>query len=153
LKRRGVRVALAATLIAVPVVAFAAPLTVPNTFSSGNVISSSEMNGNFDAVKTAIDDNDARIGAIEAAVAPHACEWSVQQGSNVTLVQANCPANKHVIAGGCRKNSSGGTLNSSLAGVNGNYPLNGDAATTVDAWLCVWDTPGTHWAQALCCAF
>ncbi len=47
--------------VAVSVAGIAGSLTVPNSFSSGEVISSSEMNANFTAVKDAVDDNDGRI--------------------------------------------------------------------------------------------
>ena len=36
-------------------------LTVPNSFSTGQVIEAADMNANFSAVETAIDDNDSRI--------------------------------------------------------------------------------------------
>lgn len=45
----------------------AGPLTVTNTFTDGNVLTADELNTNFGDVKTAVDDNDARITALEAA--------------------------------------------------------------------------------------
>lgn len=39
----------------------AGSVTVPNTFVSGANASASEVNANFDAIKTAVDDNDTRI--------------------------------------------------------------------------------------------
>lgn len=42
-------------------------LTVPNTFSSGSSTSAAEMNANFSAVKSSVDDNDARITALETS--------------------------------------------------------------------------------------
>jgi hypothetical protein len=47
----------------------AGPLTVPNSFVKGNTISSSQMNQNFTAVKTAVDDNDSRISNLQTNVA------------------------------------------------------------------------------------
>lgn len=41
--------------------AFAGELTVPNTFLSGTTAVAAEVNANFDAVETAVNDNDGRI--------------------------------------------------------------------------------------------
>jgi len=40
---------------------WAGSVTVPNTFVDGNTASAGEVNANFDAVKSAVDDNDKRI--------------------------------------------------------------------------------------------
>ena len=48
-------------------VAVAAPLTVPNMFTAGSAAVAAEVNGNFNAVQTAVNDNDARVAALEAA--------------------------------------------------------------------------------------
>ncbi len=39
----------------------AAPVTIPNSFNAGTPAVAAEVNGNFDAVKTAVDDNDNRV--------------------------------------------------------------------------------------------
>lgn len=39
----------------------AGSVTVPNTFTGGTTASASEVNANFGALKTAVDDNDARV--------------------------------------------------------------------------------------------
>jgi len=44
----------------------ATELTVPNTFSSGTPAVAADVNANFDAVKSAVDDNDSRLVAVEA---------------------------------------------------------------------------------------
>jgi len=51
--------------VAASMATIASQVTGLNTFTSGTTISSSEMNANFTAVKTAIDDNDSRITALE----------------------------------------------------------------------------------------
>jgi hypothetical protein len=48
-----------------PVLALASPVPALNTFESGQPILAQEFNENFDAFKAAIDDNDARISAME----------------------------------------------------------------------------------------
>ena len=52
---------------AASITVIAGSLTVPNSFQSGTTISSSQMNANFTAVKSAVDDNDSRITALESA--------------------------------------------------------------------------------------
>ncbi len=47
----------------------AAELTIPNTFVANTPAVASEVNGNFAAVETAVDDNNARIAALEATIA------------------------------------------------------------------------------------
>ncbi len=52
--------------VAASVATVAGSLTVPNTFTGGTTISAAQMNENFDAVKIAVDDNDARITTLES---------------------------------------------------------------------------------------
>lgn len=47
----------------------AAEVTIPNTFQSGSTAVAAQVNGNFSAVKNAVDDNDSRVAALEALVA------------------------------------------------------------------------------------
>ncbi len=54
--------------VAASMATIAGQVTIPNTFSSGTTISSSEMNDNFDAVETAVNDNDSRITALDSRV-------------------------------------------------------------------------------------
>lgn len=49
----------------ISVVAFAGTLTLPNTFVAGATARAADVNANFTAVKTAVDDNDRRITALE----------------------------------------------------------------------------------------
>lgn len=46
--------------------AYASDVTLPNTFTAGTPARAAEVNGNFTAVKTAVDDNNARLTAVEA---------------------------------------------------------------------------------------
>ena len=45
---------------------WAGNVTIPNTFVSGTPAKASEVNDNFSAVKTAVDDNDARLTNLES---------------------------------------------------------------------------------------
>lgn len=49
--------------------AFAGEVTIPNTFTAGAPAVAAEVNENFTAVKTAVDDNDSRVAALETALA------------------------------------------------------------------------------------
>lgn len=72
-------------------IALAAPATIPNTFSSGTAAVAAEVNDNFTALKSAIDDNDSRINTPSGgfvSVSPQAfrnelmipeCRWYSQQ--------------------------------------------------------------------------
>ena len=48
----------------------AGALSVPNSFSSGGTTSAADMNSNFSAVSTAVNDNNTRIVALETSSAP-----------------------------------------------------------------------------------
>jgi len=50
-------------------IAFAGPVTVPNAFTSGTTARASEVNSNFSAIETAVNDNDSRISSNANAVA------------------------------------------------------------------------------------
>lgn len=58
--------------------ALAGPVTLPNTFQPHTPARAAEVNANFTAVKTAVDDNDQRIITLNATQATH-------QGSIATL--------------------------------------------------------------------
>jgi hypothetical protein len=55
------------TLILIPS-AHATDVTIPNSFQSGATARSSEVNANFSAVETAVDDNHSRIAELESTV-------------------------------------------------------------------------------------
>lgn len=62
------RLLIGATVLAVsfPIIALASPVEIPNAFEDGNVITADEFNENFAAIADAVNDNDARIAALEA---------------------------------------------------------------------------------------
>ena len=53
----------------VSVSAHAESLSIPNTYSNGDTLTAASLNGNMSAVKTAVDDNDSRIAALETTIA------------------------------------------------------------------------------------
>ncbi len=56
-------------MVFVSIGANAANLTIPNTFVANTPAVAAEVNGNFGAVEAAVDDNNARIAALEATIA------------------------------------------------------------------------------------
>lgn len=66
MNRQNLKSLLISTLV-VTAVAFGSSVTIPYSFTAGTTARASEVNTNFAAVKTAVDDNDARITAIQAA--------------------------------------------------------------------------------------
>jgi hypothetical protein len=50
-----------AIFLSFPLAAIAAELTIPNSFSNGEPADADEVNANFNAVKTAVDDNNQKI--------------------------------------------------------------------------------------------
>ncbi len=71
----------------------AAPATIPNTFSAGTAAVAGEVNDNFAALKSAIDDNDSKINtptggfvsvsahAFKAENRPDNCNWDTSVGT------------------------------------------------------------------------
>jgi hypothetical protein len=58
--------AVLAMTLSVPV--WASDVRLPNTFEAGERARASEVNANFNAVKSAVDDNDERITELESRV-------------------------------------------------------------------------------------
>lgn len=70
--------------VLVPAIATAA-LTIPNTFTSGTVIKSADVNANFAAVATAVSSDQATIGALQSAVATLQTQVASLQTTVTTL--------------------------------------------------------------------
>jgi hypothetical protein len=59
--RPGLAVSSLVVALVIPLAVAAGTVTVPNTFINGTAADADAVNANFDAVKTAVDDNDSRI--------------------------------------------------------------------------------------------
>jgi hypothetical protein len=66
MKRPQLRTVLLA-ITALGLLVWGAAVTIPNSFSDGDVISAGEMNANFAAVKTAVDANESAVAALQTA--------------------------------------------------------------------------------------
>ena len=59
-------IVMGALTLAIPLAAVASPITGLNVFSNGTTADADDVNANFDAVETAVNDNDSRITAVES---------------------------------------------------------------------------------------
>lgn len=86
--RRRVVLVAGAIAAAFPILALASPLDIPNEFSAGDMISADAFNENFEMVAASVNDNDARIAALEAQLASIA---GAPAGGVVFFNLAACP--------------------------------------------------------------
>jgi uncharacterized coiled-coil protein SlyX len=116
------------TAIMAPTPAAAGEVTIPNTFQSGTPAVAAEVNDNFSAVVSAVDDNDGRIAALEAAVAALQATVTSQastistQASTITSLQSTLTSQAATIS----------TLESELAAVQSSQVMALDPYLTVD---------------------
>ena len=66
---------------------FAGDLTTPNVFVNGEVADADEVNANFGAVETAVDDNDGRVDTLEA-IPGQSCPAGEAVSAGVTRIPA-----------------------------------------------------------------
>ncbi|MGE5181307.1 MAG: hypothetical protein ACM31C_04570 [Acidobacteriota bacterium] len=111
LGRRNVLRTLGVLAVFVPLILWAAPVTTPNTFTAGSVVSSSQMNDNFTALTNGINAIDTRVTALEAKMSP-------PTAAGVFAYVGNSAANGAITK---TFNSKGGT--NSYAGTNGAYTV------------------------------
>ena len=85
-----------AGLLAISASLHAASLTVPNSFSSGTPAVAAEVNSNFIAVKTAVDDNNSRIAVLESALTALQSTVSSQESAISSLTTNLSSANNAI---------------------------------------------------------
>lgn len=94
-RRHGVALVLA--LCAVPLLARAGTLEIPNVFTNGTVADANDVNDNFNAVAVESDAQDARIAALETALAALQAQVAAN-GSDVGSLQVQVAANGSDVA-------------------------------------------------------
>jgi len=127
-------------LLSLNTTAFAADVTIPNTFSAGSPAVAADVNANFSAVKTAVDDNNARVttnstnitnatNGISANTASAATNASgiASNASNISTNSSTAVIN----AAGVASNASNiGTQGTSIATNAANISSNTSSAST-----------------------
>lgn len=71
-KARGLLIGLVAAAVVIPALVVAGTVTLPYTFSNNTVADAEQVNGNFTALATGVNDNASRLAAIEPAGAYYA---------------------------------------------------------------------------------
>lgn len=84
--------------LAIPVLALASPLATPHQFNDGEVVSAQEFNENFGEIENAVNDNDARITALETTAPQVTIRKST--GSYERAI-AFCAGDEVLTGGGC----------------------------------------------------
>lgn len=87
-----------AAILMISSTASAGALTIPNTFTAGTPAVAADVNTNFSAIKTAVDDNDARINTVTASAATNASDVFTNSRS-IGLNSSDINANTTNIAG------------------------------------------------------
>ncbi|MCP4430736.1 MAG: hypothetical protein GY806_07140, partial [Gammaproteobacteria bacterium] len=90
-------IAVVMTVFALPL--HAEPLTVPNTFTARTTALAAEVNANFAAIETAVDDNDLRITDNDNRVTSNISligQNTTTISSKQDRVSGNCPAGQSI---------------------------------------------------------
>lgn len=87
---------LCSTVLASAPLAGASELSIPNEFSSGDTTSAGDINDNFNAIQSAVNDNNTRLNAIESGsvrvVFQGFSKESVSADQGIRRLQASCDA-------------------------------------------------------------
>lgn len=95
--RTGKRSAILSGLVVTSLMAtisIAGNVTLPHTFVAGTPAKAAEVNGNFEAVKTAVDNNFSLIGALQTAVTTLQSTVGTLTGRVTTVEEAGLPLGK-----------------------------------------------------------
>jgi len=116
-----VRIALAVAVVAIPLAAYAAQISVPYNFVNGTVADATEVNANFTTLETESNAQDLRLAALEASVAANSSDIGAVE-SDVATLQSDVGTNTGNI----------GTLQTDVSTNAGNVTTNaGDIGTNV----------------------
>ncbi|MFP8879566.1 MAG: DUF1566 domain-containing protein [Myxococcota bacterium] len=89
--RPAIGLTLMLVLLSIPLVVAAGTLTVPNSFTNGQAADAGQVNANFDAIETEVNDNDGRITTVEgtANAAQVRVTGSCVAGSSIRAIAAD----------------------------------------------------------------
>jgi len=104
----------------------AGPVTIPNSFTAGTPARAAEVNSNFTAVATAVNDNDSRLKTLET----NAARPDVAPTGNVVL-GVSTPTSGNLIKGARPFLHDFGSFNTFLGSGAGNFTVTGSLNTAV----------------------
>jgi len=106
-------------------------VTIPNSFSTGQLIQAADMNANFTAVETAIDDNDSRISTNAGAISSKQdrVTGTCASGSSIRVINANGTVT-------CETDNTGSGGGGDITGVTAGSGLSG-GGTSGDVTLSI----------------
>lgn len=116
--------------------AWAGTLTIPNTFTAGSPAVAADVNANFTAGKTAVDDNNTRITANTASAATNATNITALQNSKAGFAAVNMGANRNAVVAVT-------TTEASIASLTMNAPAAGFAIITAQVGINIAHTLNT----------
>jgi hypothetical protein len=130
MNRSVLKAIISAAILATAQVSLAGEVTGLTSFSAGTPARASEVNGNFTAVKTAVDDNHARIVTLETSAA----NPNINVTGNLTLVPSTA-ATGNILKGTAPFLHNFGTDNTFLGENAGNFTMTGvnNTASGVEA--------------------
>lgn len=151
---RAARVLLGLAVVALPVIAIAGSVDIPHTFSAGDPVSARQINENFSALRTGINDNDARIGVVTAdvgtlssdvdtvtadvvalaaevadntaAVDHQSCIWETEYVTDQLAHNVACAATDYAVSGYCIRTALNQTATLTSSGPDGVLIIGGD---------------------------
>jgi hypothetical protein len=152
-KKWGLRIGIPALVLSVAAVAFAAPL---HTWSTGDTLQASDLNGNFDNLQGQITTLQTEVAALQDAGKPVSAVVAITAtvtGTNGGTATATCPAGYTLIGAGIADDlrsqsgtngwTNGGIIQCEISGGNQlttslNDYQNGSSYTSVTCWgVCV----------------
>ena len=114
---------------------WAGDLTIPHDFVSGTPAVAGEVNANFDAVETAVDDNDARITTNEADITTNKADIATNKGDiatnkgDITNLKTGLGANAATV--NCGTDTIGDVLAAATPGGRLTITINGTCTENV----------------------
>lgn len=131
MKLKSIRNAIIAPLIAISCMLQADTVTIPNSFTANTPAIAEQVNANFNAVKISVDDNDARIDSLLAAVSQLQTDLATANSQISTLTTSLETANSDIDALSAGLFSAVTEINSSIVDIEANTVLALDGKLTL----------------------
>jgi hypothetical protein len=134
-------------LVSIPLVAFAAEISLPHVLRNGLIADADEVMANFDTLVAESNAQDVRLSLLEPGPVLSSCSWEVVSSTGLGPIATGvCTGGAAVVSGGCQLNSGGGKMLSSVPVASHGAPL-----SSVSAWRCTYDAASQFDILMLCC--